>query len=150
MNSPPSSPANLRGASHVVGGFARGCALGNIFNIADANDVAIHDLGPAMGKVYLYFCNTDPGQFNLASVKPTGTVKCAISPTVGPVLKTVARKFSPVRDNKRRIYTLEDDSWSLKGRFNIAEEEDEDISWTKTESGEYVAHLLAVSHTLKY
>jgi hypothetical protein len=45
---------------------------------------------------------------------------------------------------------LEEDSWSLKGRFDIAEEEDEDISWTKTENGEYVAHLMAVSYTLDY
>ena len=39
---------------------------------------------------------------------------------------------------------------SLKGRFNIAEEEDEDISWTKMENCEYIAHLLAVCYTLNY
>ena len=44
------------------------------------------------------------------------------------------------------IYTLEDDSWSLKGWFAVAEEEDEDISWIKTANGEHVAHLLAVSY----
>jgi hypothetical protein len=48
-------------------------------------------------------------------------------------------------DVKRRIYTLEDDMWSLKGRFEVAEDEDEDIRWTKTANGEHVAHLLAVS-----
>jgi hypothetical protein len=45
---------------------------------------------------------------------------------------------------------LEHDSWSFKGRFDVAEDEDEDISWTKAEGGEYVAHLLAVSYTLDY
>jgi hypothetical protein len=59
MYSPPNSPPRLRGASRVVGGFARGRALGNVFNLADANDVDHHDLGPTMGKVYLYFCNVD-------------------------------------------------------------------------------------------
>ena len=54
MYSPPNSPPHLHGASRVVGGFAHGCALGNVFNLADANDVALHDLGPTMGKVYLY------------------------------------------------------------------------------------------------
>ena len=88
------SPPRLHGASRVVGGIARGCALGNVFNLADASDVALHDLGPTMGKVFLYFCNVDPGQLDLASVKPSGTVNCAVSPTV---LKNVARKFSPVR-----------------------------------------------------
>ena len=102
MNSPP----RLRGASRVVGGFARGRALGNVFNLADANDEALHDLGPTMGKVFLYFCNIDPGQLDLASVKPSGTVKCAVSPTVGPVLKTIARKFSPVRGEHSVCYVV--------------------------------------------
>lgn len=93
MNSPP----HLRGASRVVGGIARGRALGNVFNLADASDAALDDLGPTMGKVYLYFCNIDPGQLDLASVKPSGTINCAVSPTVGPILKKIARKFSPVR-----------------------------------------------------
>lgn len=91
------SPSHLRGASRVVGGIARGRALGNVFNLADANDVVLDNLGPTMGKVYLYFCNTDPGQLDLASVKPSGTINCVVSPTVGPILKNVARKFSPIR-----------------------------------------------------
>ena len=97
MNSPQNSPPPLLGASRIVGGFARGHVLGNVINIADAHDVAFDNLGPIMGKVYLYLCNTDPGQFNATSVKPTSTVKCTVSPTVGLVLKTIARKFSPVR-----------------------------------------------------
>ena len=97
MISPSNSPPRLHGASCVVGGVACGRALGNFFNLADANDVALDNLGPTMGKVYLYFCNMDPGQLDVASVKPSGTVNCAVSPTVGPVLKTIARKFSPVR-----------------------------------------------------
>ena len=95
MNSPPR--LQLQGASRVTGGFARGRALGNVFNLADAQDASLDDLGPMMGKVFLYFSNDDPGLVDLAGVKPSGTVKCAVSPTVGPVLKTVGRKFSPIR-----------------------------------------------------
>jgi hypothetical protein len=80
-----------------MGGIARGRALGNVFNLADANDTVIHDLGPTMGKVFLYFCKDDPGQLDLALIKPSSMIKCSVSPTVGPVLKAVARKFSPVR-----------------------------------------------------
>jgi hypothetical protein len=57
----------------------------------------IDDLGPTIGKVFLYFCNDDPAQFDLASIKPSGTVKCAVTPTISPVLQAVARKFSPVK-----------------------------------------------------
>jgi hypothetical protein len=49
-------------------------------------------------------------------------------------------------DAKRHIYTLDDDAWILKGRFAVAEDEDEDINWTKMANGDHVAHLLAVSH----
>ena len=97
MHSPPNSPPRLRGSSRVMGGIARGRALGNVFNLADANDTVIDNLGPTMGKVFLYFCNDDPGRLELASIKPSGIIKCAVSPTVGPVLKVVARKFSRVR-----------------------------------------------------
>jgi len=97
MQSPANSPPRLRGSSRVAGGFARGRALGNVFNLADANTMEIDDLGPTIGKVFLYFCNDDPAQFDLASIKPSGTVKCAVTPTISPVLQAVARKFSPVK-----------------------------------------------------
>ena len=97
MNSPENSSPHLQGASQIVGGFAHSHALGNIVNIADAQDVGFDNLGPMMGKVYLDFCNTDPGQFNAGSVKPTSTVKCTVIPTVGPVLKTITRKNFLVR-----------------------------------------------------
>ena len=85
MNSPPQ--LQLQGASRVTGGFACGQALGNVFNLEDAQDVSVDDLGPIMGKVFLYFSNDDPGVVDLAGVKPSSTVKCAVSLTVGPVLK---------------------------------------------------------------
>ena len=53
-------------------------------------------------------------------------------------------------DVKRRIYIFEDDMWSLKGRFEVAEDEDEDIHWTKSANGEHVAHLLSVSNHYCY
>ena len=111
MNSLQNSLPHLHGASCVIGGIACGHALGNVFNLANADDVAFQDLGPIMGKVYLYFCNDAPGQLNLASIKPSGTVNCAVSPTVGPVLKTIARKFSPVRGGCF-LYNVINFNWS--------------------------------------
>ena len=40
--------------------------------------------------------------------------------------------------------------WNLKGRFNVAEEEDEEIRWIQAANGEHIAHLLAVSYGLKF
>ena len=101
--------------------------------------------------------------WHLAGVKPSGTVKCAVSPTVGPVLKTVGRKFSPIQgkwlidhqinincisDAKHHVYTLEDQMWNLKDWFDVTKEEDKEMSWTRMANGEHVAHLLAVSYKL--
>ena len=38
--------------------------------------------------------------------------------------------------------------WNLKGQFDVTEEGDEEMSWTRMESGEHVAQLLAVSYEL--
>ena len=38
--------------------------------------------------------------------------------------------------------------WNLKDWFDVAEEEDEEMSWTRMANGENVAHLLAVSYKL--
>ncbi len=97
MQSPANSPPRLRGSSRVVGGYARGRAPGNVFNLADANSMQVDDLGPTMGKVFLYFSNDDPAQLSPASAKPSGSIKCAVTPTVAPVLKAVVWKFSPVK-----------------------------------------------------
>ena len=97
MLSPANSPPRLRGSSRVAGAFACGRALGNVFNLADGITQNIDDLGPTTGKVFLYFCNDDPAHFDLATVKPSATVKCPVTPTISPVLQAVARKFSPVK-----------------------------------------------------
>jgi hypothetical protein len=97
MQSPANSPPRLRGSSRVAGGFARGRALGNVFNLADANTMEIDDLGPTMGKFFYISPMTIQHSLTLASIKPSGTVKCAVTPTISPVLQAVARKFSPVK-----------------------------------------------------
>ena len=39
------------GASHITGGIFCGCAQGNVFNNADADEIAQYDMQPHMGKV---------------------------------------------------------------------------------------------------
>jgi hypothetical protein len=47
--------------------------------------------------------------------------------------------------HNQRIYNQDDGVWSIKGRYNMAMELDEDLVWTKNKGG-YVTHILAVSH----
>ena len=100
MISPPSSPSkNLQGASRTTGGFSRGQALGNTFNIADTPDYEMDlDLSLAIpGKVYIYDSTSDLMELDPNTMKPRRILKTDVSRTIAPVLTKLARKYSPIR-----------------------------------------------------
>jgi hypothetical protein len=98
MQSPSNSPLRLEGSSRVTGGFSRGHAYGNVFNFADADDVAMENsIGPIEGKVLLYFSNQNPADLDTTNLKPSASFKHQVVPTVKPVLKEIAGRFSPVK-----------------------------------------------------
>jgi hypothetical protein len=132
----------------------RGRALGNNLNLADAPDILAEQPMPAKGIVKLYL----DLEHQPSSVKPALTFKTEAKPTLGPILKSLSGRFSPVRsecsrfltflisiiskENNDRIYVHEDDSWSIKGRFSDALEDDEEVSWV-TEKGQLTLVLCA-------
>ena len=87
MASPPISP---QGASRMTGGILRGRAHGNVFNHADGGD-EIH-VGPRKGKVFVYQSPRDP-----MAHKPDMSITSEVTPQLKPILKSLARRFSPVR-----------------------------------------------------
>ena len=91
MVSPPVSPPRntLQGASRMTGGKLHGRALGNIFNHADGEDNIY--LGARKGKVLVYQTPKDPMDH-----KPDMSITSEVAPRLKPVLKTLARKYSPV------------------------------------------------------
>ena len=92
MNSPPTSPPQfgLGGASRVTGGILHGQAYGNIFNHANAEMEFC--LEPRMGKVHIYRSLIDPTLTKLDMV-----LKHKVTPKIKPILKALARGYSPVR-----------------------------------------------------
>jgi hypothetical protein len=92
MASPPASPPRnvLQGASRTTGGVLRGRALGNVFNHADGGDNIY--VGPRKGKVLVYQSPKDP-----MNQKPDMSITSEVTPRLKPVLKSLARKYSPVR-----------------------------------------------------
>lgn len=96
MASPPVSPqqqrSSLQGASRITGGTLRGRALGNTFNNADANDIFSSELKDRIGRVQVYTAPADP-----ATAKPNMELKHEVISKLAPVLKVLARKYSPVR-----------------------------------------------------
>lgn len=92
MASPPVSPNrnDLQGASRMTGGIFRGRAYGNVFNRADGED-EVH-VEPRKGKVLVYQSPRDP-----MAHKPDMSITLEVTSQLKPVLKTLARRYSPVR-----------------------------------------------------
>jgi hypothetical protein len=100
MLSPPTTPSqNLQGASRMTGGFTRGRALGNMFNVADAADyeMDIDMMLSIPGKVYIYESSSELVDLDPNTVKPLRVLKTDVSRTIAPVLTKLARKYSPIR-----------------------------------------------------
>ena len=92
MKSPPASPPHfeLGGASRVTGGILHGRAYGNVYNHADGEMIFNSDTH--MGKVHVYTARVDP-----TVTKPEMVLKHKVTPKLQPILKALARGYSPVR-----------------------------------------------------
>ena len=92
MASPPVSPPRiaLQGASQTTGGVSCGRAYGIVFNHADDEEEIC--LEPHKGKVHIYHLPRDP-----MIHKPDMSITSEVTSQLKPVLKTLARKYSPVR-----------------------------------------------------
>jgi hypothetical protein len=123
MLSPHTSPSrNLQGASHTVGGFSRGRALGNTYSHTDAREIQMDlDLTLAVqGKVYIYNSLIDAARFDLATAKPSRILKVDATPTFAPVLTKLVRKYSPVR-RMFNLLQLSDQVLKLTARIKCSD-----------------------------
>ena len=50
-------------------------------------------------------------------------------------------------ENNRHIYVRENSVWDLKGRYDMAVEDDDELTWVKVD-GEDVTNILVVSNYL--
>lgn len=160
MASPPRlSHQELGGASRIHGGILRGRAHGNHPNFADMDSNMEDDLLPYPGKVYIYFpTSNNPSNWLIEQMQPT-VFKHWKTDSLRPVLSSMATKLSPIRsmspsisfifsliiftESNKRIYTWED-SWVLRGRYEVAISEDEQITWELI-NDEWILRIIAVS-----
>jgi hypothetical protein len=70
----------------------RGKAIGNTFNQGDALEDFPDKLDTVKGTVRLYTTLVEHPE----TTRPTMTVKIDVLPSLAPVLRTLARKYSPV------------------------------------------------------
>jgi hypothetical protein len=73
----------------MTGGIFCGRAQGNVFNHADSAPEVY--TAPRKGRVFIYQSPRDP-----KTTKPDTSIMSEVTPHLKPVLKTLARRFSPV------------------------------------------------------
>ena len=135
--------ADLKGSSRTQGGVIRGRAVGSTVNASDMEVVAA-PLLYVKGKAYLYVTNLNPSIVRLAEMNPSCFVTIEITSSLAPILAKLKRRFEPLADGHYTFYTLDKDSdWEVKGKLDIAVEDDEDIFWHERD-GSSVAYILAV------
>ncbi len=51
--------------------------------------------------------------------------------------------------NNQRVYTWEDDEWMVKGQYELAIHNDEEVIWSKVD-GDHITRILIVHRSLKF
>lgn len=121
----------LQGASRTTGGLIRGKAIGNHYNFGDklASDMDFEDANkPVHGKVLLYTNRAKDAD-------PDMSIKLEVHNELGSILDSVAKKYSPIKNNNGRIFVFEDNTWSIKGKFDEALKSTEQVDWTASQNG---------------
>lgn len=98
MLSPQSSPGReLRGASRITGGIFRGRAQGNVFNIADIDDMHDESLGPVKGNVHLFISPADPASVKPGVLPTTMVFYRHVVPNLAPLLTGIGRLYDAIK-----------------------------------------------------
>ncbi|KIM38573.1 hypothetical protein M413DRAFT_30115, partial [Hebeloma cylindrosporum] len=140
---PPERPEPANGSSRSTGGILRGRALGNSFNIGDPIDNVPQDVTPlANGRINVTIVQQPPTDLVIENPTSHLNVKSPCYDTLGPLLKKVAKSYSPVRKHNYRVYVLDRNQWSIMGRYNVVVEDDENVVWEEDETGKFTTHIL--------
>jgi hypothetical protein len=123
-------------------------------DFADQDDSLI----PLIGKIYLYITANDPATLDFTTMKHL-VIKHKVTSSLATILTEIGDRHSPVRSKFRllfnnvysyhhlgrnqRVYTLEDDEWMVKGRYEFAVRNNEEVIWSKVD-GDHVTRILIV------
>lgn len=102
---PPEQQEPANGSSRSTGGILRGRALGNAFNIGDPIDNVPQDVTPlARGRINVTIVQQPPPDIVIDNPTSHLNVKSPCYDTLGPLLKKIAKSYSPVRSKYLIIY----------------------------------------------
>ena len=102
---PPETQVPAHGSSCSTGGILRGRAIGNSFNIGDSIYDAPQEVRPlSNGRINITIVQQPPSDIVINNATSHLNVKSPCFETLGPLLKKVAKSYSPVRSKCLIIY----------------------------------------------
>jgi hypothetical protein len=94
----PRTQVPSNGSSRSTGGILHGRALGNSFNIGDSIDEVPQEVRPlSNGRINITIVQQPPSDNIIENATSHLNVKSPCFETLGPLLKKVAKSYSPVR-----------------------------------------------------
>ena len=102
---PPETEVPANGSSRSTGGILHGRAVGNSFNIGDSSYDAPQEVIPlSNGRINITIVQQPPSDIIVDNATSHLNVKSPCFETLGPLLKKVAKSYSPVRSKCFIIY----------------------------------------------
>ena len=93
------------GSSRSTGGILHGRALGNTFNIGDSIGDVPQDVAPlSHGRINITIAQQPPSAVVIDNPTSHLNIKSPCYETLGPLLKKVAKSYSPVHSKYLIIY----------------------------------------------
>ncbi|KAF8871475.1 hypothetical protein CPB84DRAFT_1753978 [Gymnopilus junonius] len=159
MRSPPKQHIPAYGASRSTGGILRGHASGNVFNMADANQVWPDQSNTVdmvdRRKILLYHSADSPHNVKITHVKPLWRISVkdiSECPTIKAVIKQAAKDSLPMQTNSKLffyVYHNDEQDWTRYGTYTqvmaFAEDEDINAPWFRDPDGKNIVCVLATT-----
>ena len=132
------------------------------------NEAITSAVTTSTGSVFFYISSMNPALLvDVKVISPTGTFSHITSPTVGPILRQLSRRFPkllllpgrfrfdqiflPVLNyySDNQLYVWQPSKvWSIKGPMDVALEDNEEIAWITNAEGRLEVHVLIVCNFL--
>ncbi|EDR04486.1 uncharacterized protein LACBIDRAFT_330655 [Laccaria bicolor S238N-H82] len=105
------------------------------------------DIAPlAIGHINVTIVQQPPSDAVIENATSLLNVRSPCYDTLGPILKKVAKSYSPVHKHNYHVYILDYKQWSIMGHYNVVVEEDETAVWEEDETGKVTHILLEKDH----
>jgi hypothetical protein len=151
-----------QGSSRATGGILCGRAAASYYSPADEENTMFNAIGPTKLIVKIFTSDLDPLNLKHNKMVPSSKVTIKMDPYLGPILENISQRYPAIKGiccfkdiicffkykldvPMILIYNVNNGIWESKGNFQIAKEDNNDITIPPTDDGKFNLDILCVS-----